>query len=75
MVGEMGARIHVKVLGRHHVRVFMTGGETPADRVRHGGAAGHGERAALAEVILYIDDDQSAHGANGIPRMREARRE
>ena len=47
----------------------MIGRQTLADRARHGGAAGHGERAALAEVILDIDDDQCAHGANGILRI------
>ena len=72
MVGEMGARVHVEVLGGHHVRVFMIGGETLADRARYGGTAGHGERTALAEVVLYVDDDQCAHGANGILRTREA---
>ena len=69
MVGEMGARVHMEVLGRHHVRVVVRSREAPADRARHGGAPGHGQRAALAEVILYIDDDQCTHGANGILRV------
>jgi hypothetical protein len=43
-----------------------------ADRVRYRGAAGHGERAALAEVVLDINDDECAHRANGILRTREA---
>ncbi len=72
MVGEVGARVHMEVLGGHHVRVFMIGAQTLADRARHGGAAGYGERAALAEVILDVNNDQCAHGANGILRIREA---
>ncbi len=33
------------------------------DAARHAGAAGDGERPALAEVVLHVDDDQcTAHG-------------
>ena len=72
MVGEVGARVDVEILGRHHVPVAGSARHVLADRARHRGAAGHGERAALAEIILYIDDDECAHGANGILRTREA---
>ena len=74
MVGEVGARVDVEVLGRHDVPVAVLAGDVLADRAGHRGAAGHRERAALAEVILHIDDDQCAHGANAILRTREARR-
>ena len=30
------------------------------DRGGHGGAAGDGQAAALAEVVLHVDDDQRA---------------
>jgi len=40
----------------------VIGGETLADRARHCGTADHGERAALAEVILYVNDYECAHG-------------
>src|ERR1017187_7108646 len=73
MVGEMSTRIDMEVLGRHDVPVAAgVAGHMRADRVRHRGAAGHGERSAFAEVILHINDDQCAHGANGILRTREA---
>src|SRR5262249_1989978 len=31
------------------------------DRLGHRGAAGHGQRAALAEVALHVGDDERAH--------------
>ena len=72
MVGEMGARVDVEVLGRHHVPVAGPARHVLADRARYRGTAGHGERAALTEVVLDIDDDECAHEANGILRTREA---
>src|SRR5437762_2779862 len=55
------------------------GREARPGRIRGGrvyaavaGTAGYGERAHLAEVVLDIDDDECAHGANGILRTREA---
>ena len=32
-------------------------------------SAGHGERAAVHEVVLHVDDDQSFHGAGQPGRM------
>src|SRR5260370_20579332 len=73
MVGEMTARVHVEVLGRHGMPVVaMAARQVFADRPGDGGTAGYGQRAALAEVVLYINDDERTHGANGILRMREA---
>jgi hypothetical protein len=72
MIGEVGARVDVEVLAGHHVPVAGFARHVLADRARHRGAACHGERAALAEVVLYINDDECPHRANGILRIREA---
>src|SRR5689334_578788 len=72
VIGEVGARVDVEVLGRHHVPVTGAARHVRADRAGHRGAAGYGERPALAEVVLDVDDDQCTHGANGIFRTREA---
>src|SRR6185312_10787360 len=61
MVREVRARVDVEVLGRHHVPVAGFARHVLADRARHRGAAGHGELAALAEVVLDINDDECAH--------------
>ena len=45
--------------------------EMSADRPGDVATTVNGERAALAEVVLDINDDQCAHGANGILRIRE----
>ena len=68
----MAARVDVEVLGRHDVRVVMSARQTLAHRPGHRGPAGHGQRPALAEVVLHVNDDQRAHRPNGILRTREA---
>jgi hypothetical protein len=58
----MAARVDVVVVGRHDVRIAVAVLEKPTDGTRDVATAVHGERAALAEVILYVNDDQCAHG-------------
>src|SRR5260221_6377042 len=52
--------IDVIVLRRDHVVVpaALRVGQVAADRAGHLGAPGHGERAALAKVVLYVHDHQ-----------------
>jgi len=68
----MAARVDVEVLGRHHVRVVMSACQTLADRPGHRGSAGHGQRPALAEIVLHVNDDQRAHRPNRILPTQEA---
>ena len=67
----MSTRVDVEVLGCHDMPVAVSG-HVLADRARHRGAPGHGERPAFTEVILHINDNQRTHAANGILRIREA---
>ena len=63
LAGEMGAGIDVVVTGGDHMVVF--GGvavQVGADAAGDLRAAGHRQRAAFAEVVLHVDDDESAHG-------------
>src|SRR5690606_19180940 len=60
LVGEVVARVEVEVAGRHDVVVVgAVLGDVPGDGGGHVRAALDGERAALAEVVLHVDDDQS----------------
>ncbi len=61
----MIARVDVVVAGGHDEVVAVVPGEQLGDAAGHGGAAGHRQRAALAEVVLDVDDDQRAHQASG----------
>src|SRR5215831_15071293 len=69
MLREVGARLDVVVTGGDRV-VVATFGEPCGDRVRDFGAAVHRERAAFAEVVLDVhDDDRPAHAGNTSPRI------
>jgi hypothetical protein len=62
MVGEMVTRIDVEILGGHHMAISGGArGEVIADGARQGRPTGHGQRTALAKVVLNVDDDQRAH--------------
>ncbi len=60
--GEVRPGIDVMVAGGHHMVVGMgcgsAVGDVTADGRRDLGAAGHGQAAALAEVVLDVDDDE-----------------
>jgi uncharacterized membrane protein YphA (DoxX/SURF4 family) len=58
--------VDVEVLGGHHVPVARLTGQVVVDRSRQGGAAGHRQRAALAEIVLHVDDDQGSHASHPI---------
>ena len=58
--------IDMEILGGHHVGVVGAGRQVITDRPRQCAAAGHGQRTTLAEVVLYVDNDQRAHIAHGI---------
>ena len=64
MLGKVVAGVDVKVPGRDDLGVVIP--EHGADRGRDGRPAGHRERAAFAEVILYVDDDKRAHDGHAI---------
>jgi hypothetical protein len=53
--------VDVKILGGHHVGIAVVPGQQRVDRPHHRPAAGDGQRPALAEVVLYVDDDQRPH--------------
>ena len=61
MVGEVVARVDVEVFGRHDVLVTGLPSQIVVDRRDQLGAARHGQRATLAEVLLHVDDDQRPH--------------
>ncbi|SKU55000.1 Uncharacterised protein [Mycobacteroides abscessus subsp. abscessus] len=64
---KMAAGVDVKVPGRHH-RVIGAGAGEVIQCPGQGGAAGHRQRASLAEVVLHVDDDKRpAHGST-VPR-------
>src|SRR5699024_10610376 len=61
---EMPSRIDVVIPGGDHGRVFGTVAGDPLPYGRGGrGTPVAGERAALAEIVLHIDDDQPARWA------------
>src|SRR5262249_59984214 len=61
-VAEVVAGVDVVVLGGHHVIPAVRLGQHLRDGRRDTGPAGRRERAARAEVVLYVDDDQrTAH--------------
>ena len=64
MVGEVATRIDVEVLGRDDVLVTEVPGQVLVDRQGQRSTAGHRQRATLAEVFLYVDDDQRPHGVH-----------
>jgi hypothetical protein len=74
--GEVGAWIDVVVASGYHVGVPRTGGDVVVDGPGYLGAAGDGEAAALAEVILYVDDEKCpAERLLRCPRRLRRRRE
>ena len=58
--GEVRAGFDVVVAGRDGV-VEPAVGEACADGASHSRAPRHGERTALAEVVLDVDDDHRTH--------------
>src|SRR5690606_7638911 len=69
LVAEVLARVDVVVAGGDHV-VVVSGGDVPGDLPRDLGAAGDGQRAALAEVVLHVHDDQRfRHGDTSAGRI------
>src|SRR5690606_7100869 len=58
VVAEVCARIDVVVPGGHHVLVVALVRQCARDVLGHRGAAVHGQCAAFAEVVLYVNDDQ-----------------
>ncbi len=73
----MGTRIHVVIpRGDHMVVVGGVAVQVGADAAGDVRAADHGQRAAFAEVVLHVNDDESAHGPTvsrllaGIQRQR-----
>ena len=64
VVGEVLAGIDVEVLGRDDVGVVARGGQIFTDRAGHRLAADHFEGAALAEVVLHVDDEERPHAPN-----------
>ncbi len=64
VVGEVVARVDVVVPGGEDVPVAGGGlGDEVGDRGGHLGPARDGQAAALAEVVLHVDDDQCpVHG-------------
>lgn len=71
-VGEMRTRVDVIVLGGDDVRIAVVGGQVVVDGGRDGVAAGHRQRAAGAEVVLHVDDDQRSHEPTLSPAYRAA---
>ena len=57
----MRSRVDVEILGGKHVAVAVRSGQQGVDGPRNGGTACDGQRPALAEVVLHIDDDQRPH--------------
>ena len=61
LIGEMRPWINVEVFGRHDVVVAVVTGEKIVDRLHDCRGAGHRERTTLAEIVLYIDDEERSH--------------
>jgi len=58
-IGEVRTRIDVPVLGGNNVvELAVVGVHELADGAGNIGTAGHGQGAALAEVVLDVNDDQ-----------------
>ena len=63
-VPAVAAVRHVVVeAGRHHVVTVAVRQEVLGDAGRDGGAARDGERSALAEIVLDVDDEQRGPNA------------
>ena len=48
----------VSLVGANTLQFAVVSGEQCVDAVHHRGAAGHRQRAALAEVVLHVGDDE-----------------
>ena len=64
MVGEMVTRVDVEVLGRDDVLVSGVPGQIFVDRRGQRCTTRDRQRATLAEVVLYVDDDQRPHAVH-----------
>jgi ribosomal protein S2 len=74
MVGEVAARVDVIVPGGDDAVVAVAGcGQVLADAAGHRRTAGHRQRAAFAEIVLHVNDDQRAHALDGIRAGAPAR--
>jgi hypothetical protein len=61
VLGEMLSRVDVVVLAGDDVGVVGMGRDMLIDFAYHRGATGNPQGTALAEVVLYIDDDERPH--------------
>lgn len=67
MIGEMIAGIYMKVLGSNDVLVSGVTGQVGVYCRWQSRSAGHRYRAALAEIVLHVDDDQRPHTPHDMP--------
>ena len=65
--GEMVAGVDVKIFGGHDVVVTGLSGQIVVDCPGNGMPTGNGQRTALAEVFLHVDDDQRSHAVTLSP--------